>query len=100
MLRDQLQTNLLTRSEAALDVLRQMVEINSFTANAAGVDRVGELTASVFAPLGFAAEFVPADNPAFGKHLFLTRPGRSDRHVAFVSHLDTVFPAEEETLQD
>jgi glutamate carboxypeptidase len=100
MLRDPLQAYLLSRLPQALDVLRRMVEVNSFTANAAGVDAVGALTAETFAPLGFRAEFVPADNPAFGRHLFLTRPGRSGRHVAFVSHLDTVFPPEEEVAQD
>ena len=63
MLRDQLQVHLLSRLPAALDFLRRMVEINSFTTNAAGVDAVGALPASAFAALGFGAEFVPADNP-------------------------------------
>lgn len=83
-----------------LDALRRMVSVNSFTPNAAGVNAVGALTAELFAPLGFAAEFVQAENPAFGRHLFLTRPGTSGREAAFVSHLDTVFPAEEEAAHD
>ena len=45
---------------AALEMLRQMVGINSFTANRQGVDRLGRLTAECFAPLGFTAEFVPS----------------------------------------
>lgn len=81
---------------AALDLLRQMVGLNSWTGNRDGVNRLGRLTAQAFAPLGFRAELVPSTNPAWGDHLVLTRRGRSGRSVAMVSHLDTVFPPEEE----
>lgn len=84
----------------ALDLLRSMVEINSFTGNAAGVNRVGDLTAAAFAPLGFTAERVPSFNRAWGDHLVLTRPGTGPHSVAMVSHLDTVFPPEEEERND
>jgi glutamate carboxypeptidase len=80
----------------ALEMLRRMVEVNSFTANKEGVNRLGRLTAEYFRPLGFAPDFVPSTNPDWGDHLVLTRPGRSPRNLAFVSHLDTVFPPEEE----
>lgn len=85
-----------------LDLLQQMVAINSFTANPAGVNRLGRLTADIFANLGFEAETVPHENPLYGDHLILTRPGRSAgaRRVGFVSHLDTVFPASEEKEND
>lgn len=84
-----------------LDLLQQMVAINSFTANPAGVNRLGRLTAGIFADLGFEAETVPHENPLYGDHLILTRPGRPDgRKVGFVSHLDTVFPASEEQEND
>ena len=81
---------------AALGLLRQMVGMNSFTGNKAGVDALGRFTAAAFAPLGFAAEFIPSIDPGYGDHLFLTRPGRSRRTLLMVSHLDTVFPPEEE----
>ena len=81
---------------SALEHLRAMVEINSWTENRAGVLRVGDLTESVFAPLGFQAERVPSTNPGYGDHLFLTRPGNSKARVLMVSHLDTVFSPEEE----
>ena len=81
---------------AGLELLRQMVEINSFTGNREGVNRLGRFTAECFAQLGFRAEFVPSANPAWGNHLVLTRPGRSSRSLAMISHLDTVFPPEEE----
>jgi len=83
-----------------LDLLRQMVSINSFTANAAGVNALGDLTAAVFANLGFAAEKVQSARAAYGRHLVLTRPARSPSgdapKIGLVSHLDTVFPPEEE----
>jgi glutamate carboxypeptidase len=75
-----------------LDLLRQMVEINSFTLNPAGVDHLGELTAQAFSPLGFTAERIPSTNPNFGNHVILTRPGTSGRKIGLISHLDTVFP--------
>lgn len=82
---------------AALEMLRQMVGINSYTSNREGVTRLGQFTAKCFAPLGFTAEFVPCTNPEFGDHLVLTRKGRSAKSIALISHLDTVFPPEEET---
>ncbi len=81
---------------AALEMLRQMVGINSFTGNRDGVNQLAGYTAECFAPLGFNAELVPSVNPRFGDHLVLTRRGKSARSVAMVSHLDTVFPPEEE----
>lgn len=81
---------------AGLELLRQMVGINSYSLNPAGVNQLGQFTAACFAPLGFKAERVPSVNPDYGDHLVLTRPGRGRRSVAMISHLDTVFPPEEE----
>jgi glutamate carboxypeptidase len=83
-----------------LELLRRMVEINSFTANPAGINALGELTAKAFAGLGFTAETVQSVNPNYGKHLILTRNGRSGHTIGMVSHLDTVFPPEEEAAND
>ncbi|MDD5200992.1 MAG: M20/M25/M40 family metallo-hydrolase [Terrimicrobiaceae bacterium] len=86
---------------AALEFLRGMVEINSFTANAEGVDAVGDFIAGTFAPLGFSSASVPATHPGFGKHRFLsTAPRAGQPTLALVSHLDTVFPPEEERRND
>lgn len=83
-----------------LAFLRQMVEINSFTANAVGVNELGRVTAVPFTELGFTAEFIPSDKPHYGSHLVLTRPGTGDKTIGLVSHLDTVFPAEEEVRNE
>jgi glutamate carboxypeptidase len=85
---------------SVLEMLRQMVEINSFTANREGVNHLGRLTAEFFAPLGFSTTFAPSSNPDWGNHLIMTRPGRANRSIAMVSHLDTVFPPEEEAAHN
>lgn len=84
----------------AMGLLRRMVETNSFTANVAGVNEVGRLTAEAFEPLGFEAQVVPCADTRFGEHVVLTRKGTGNKTVGFVSHLDTVFPPEEELAND
>lgn len=93
-------TYLAERLPHYLELLRQMVSTNSFTANAAGVNQVGRITAEAFAPFGFACETVPSTNPVYGQHVFLTRQGTGLQTIAMISHLDTVFPPEEERLND
>ncbi len=88
-----------------LALLEQMVGINSFTANPAGVNDLGTVTAGLFAELGFAAETVQSTNPLYGQHLILTRQGgQRDEgpvpRIGLVSHLDTVFPPDEEVRND
>ena len=101
-----MQTTLGQKLPSYLDILRQMVEINSFTTHTAGVNRVGEYTAQVFSRLGFKAEPVAPANPVFGNHLFMTRQGAvrtagaQAPAICMVSHLDTVFSPEEEALND
>jgi glutamate carboxypeptidase len=82
-----------------LGMLEQMVAINSFTANPEGVNRLGKLTAGLFTRLGFQSRLVRSQQENLGYHLLLERSGQagpSDPVIAMVSHLDTVFPAEEE----
>lgn len=79
-----------------LQWLERMVGINSFTANAAGVNQLGNLTVECFASLGFTAEFVQSIRPDYGRHLFLRRKGHGKLPVILVTHLDTVYPVEEE----
>ena len=84
-----------------LDLLHQMVALNSFTLNARGVNAVGKLTAELFAPLGFAADFVPSPDFRYGRHLVLSRDGQpGGPTIGLISHLDTVFPSAEEQSND
>lgn len=93
---DELQSWLRSMMPEALGWLRRFVEVNSFTTNAAGVNHVGGLTAECFAPLGFTAEFVPSEFEPHGQHLFLQRKVNGKKPIVLVTHLDTVFPPEEE----
>jgi glutamate carboxypeptidase len=88
-----------------LELLRRMVELNSFTANPQGVNALGELTAEIFVELGFSAEFIQADEFIYGRHLILRREGigqdgREAPQIGLISHLDTVYPAAEEHDND
>lgn len=84
----------------AMGWLERMVEINSFTANPAGVNRVGEVTGDYFAELGFQREVILSTNPDHGSHLFLRLNKGARRKVLLVTHLDTVFPPGEEEQQN
>lgn len=93
---DALRAWLEARLPETLAHLKSMVDVNSWTLNPTGVNQVARITSDLFAPLGFTATSVPSVNPAYGDHLVLTRPGSGPASVAMVSHLDTVFPPEEE----
>lgn len=84
----------------ALAFLCELVSSNSWTLNPSGVRANARLVAGHFASLGFSAEHVPSENPAFGDHLFLRCTGAGKRGLLLVSHLDTVFPPEEEARND
>ena len=88
-----------------LALLHEMVSINSFTANMGGVNKHGSQVAAIFAELGFVAEEVQSVEPLYGRHLILTRrgqesDGRPAPTIGLVSHLDTVFPPDEEERND
>ncbi len=97
---DALKAFLTARLPDYLDLLRQMVGINSYTANREGVNRLGTLTAEVFAELGLAAAAIPAASPDHGDHRILARPDHGGRRLGLISHLDTVYSPEEEAAHD
>lgn len=83
-----------------LELLEEWVGVNSFTNNAAGVNKVADQTAAAFKNFGFRDERVPSENPDFGQHLVLTRQGTTNQKIGLITHLDTVFPPEEEIAND
>jgi glutamate carboxypeptidase len=100
-----LQTYLEENLPRHLDLLQQMVSINSFTSNPIGVNALGKFTADTFSKLGFEADFVQAADFIYGQHLILTRPGRpvnghGSPKIGLISHLDTVYPEAEEQDND
>ena len=76
--------------------LRELVDLNSFTGNPAGVRANADRIVRQFAPFGFTPAFVPCEMPGTGEHLFLESGGDGPT-ILLVSHLDTVFPPEEQT---
>lgn len=80
----------------ALVWLEKMVGINSFTTNREGINELGRLTAEAFADLGFTAAQSPSGVTEHGSHLFLYRHRPGAPRLLLVTHLDTVFPPEEE----
>src|SRR5690625_103816 len=100
--KSRLEKYLKNHKDDALDHLRQLVEINSFTHNSAGVNEVGDLLRKLFQPLGFEAqtpqaiECVMSVDPPLGKHLILRRPGKTNKTIGLIGRLDTVFTNEDE----
>lgn len=88
------------RLDAAYGHLKALVGVNSFTRNREGVAENARVVAGLFAPLGFAATFVPSLEPGHGEHLVLRRRGRRRASILLVSHLDTVYSPEVEARYD
>lgn len=74
----------------AVALLRETVEINSGTLNAAGQREVHDVLAPRFEALGFDVEYAPGA-PERGGHLVARRDGSRGRHLLLIGHLDTVF---------
>ncbi len=72
-------------------LLKQLVEINSWTGNKKGVDAVGALMASEFQKLGLSS--VCFSRECVGHHrLFQSAIKEGKPRWLFLGHLDTVFP--------
>lgn len=86
--------------EAALDALRRRaddlprltrawVEVNSYTENVPGVNRVGEMLREAFALPSLAVEVIRSER--YGDHL-VWRTAAAGAPILLVGHHDTVFP--------
>ncbi|MBA3459223.1 MAG: M20/M25/M40 family metallo-hydrolase [Deltaproteobacteria bacterium] len=82
-------SDLRTRGPEMLELTRRWVEINSYTANVAGVDAVGGLLREAFALPSLALTEIPAEG--FGTHL-VWRTAAAGAPILLVGHHDTVFP--------
>ena len=76
--------------KGSIELLEQIVNVNSGTMNFAGVRKVGDMLRPRFEALGFKVNWV--DGTPFGRagHLVATRAGRGP-HVLLIGHIDTVF---------
>lgn len=73
-----------------IDLLGQLVSIDSGSYIAEGVNRVGSVVSSRLTQLGFEMDSVDAGE--FGRTVVGVRPGRSDKRLLIMGHMDTVFP--------
>lgn len=75
---------------AQVDLLRALVEIESPSSDAAGVERLAARLVRELRPLGFDCELLPVDGG--GPLLRARAAGRAARPVMLLGHLDTVWP--------
>jgi len=79
-----------SRRDQALELLRQLVDINSGTLNHDGVREVGRIIGAALAGLGFETTWIDGSGFDRAGHVVATRPGDGP-HVLLIGHLDTVF---------
>ena len=81
--------------EQRVDLLRQLVEINSGTKNLEGVRAVGTALMPRFEALGFNVRWVPMDEVQRAGTLVADHPcpnaGSCGKRVLLIGHMDTVF---------
>ena len=70
--------------------LKTVVEINSYTKNKPGVDRVGKVFREWFEEIGFKTKIFHRE--LIGDHLLFTSDKKDGKKILFLGHLDTVFP--------
>jgi glutamate carboxypeptidase len=70
--------------------LKQIIEINSWTKNKAGVDENGSIFAGWMEPLGYTLKRHPRGE--IGDHLHFVAPRKEGKKLLLLGHLDTVFP--------
>ena len=70
--------------------LQKVIDINSYTKNKEGVDKVGDIFAEWFSELGFELE--RHERGDIGDHLLFKSPKKEGKKLLLLGHLDTVFP--------
>jgi glutamate carboxypeptidase len=78
--------------EQTLALLEKMVNQNSGTLNAAGVEAVGRMVRAELEPLGFTVRWVPIPEAKRAGHIVATHKGNGrGKRMLLIGHLDTVF---------
>ncbi len=70
--------------------LAELININSYTKNKAGVDENGSIMRKKFEALGYKTEVF--ERKDFGNHLYFTSQKKEGPNILLLGHLDTVFP--------
>ncbi|MCC7444319.1 MAG: M20/M25/M40 family metallo-hydrolase [Saprospiraceae bacterium] len=74
----------------AVNLLKEVVNINSGSFNLEGVRRVGDVFSREFEALGFEVEWIPGDAWKRAGHLVARNHGKGHK-ILLIGHLDTVF---------
>ncbi len=77
--------------QASLDLLEQLVNINSGTLNPAGVRKVADVLRPRFEELGFSCRSIPMEEVHRAGHMICERKGTHGKRVLLIGHMDTVF---------
>jgi glutamate carboxypeptidase len=76
----------------AIALLEKLVNINSGTMNAAGVEQVGRIMMGELEALGFAVRWIPMQQVGRAGHVVAEHEGNGrGRRMLLIGHLDTVF---------
>ena len=70
--------------------LQTLININSYTKNKEGVNKISEIMTSWFKDLGFQNVSYPREN--IGNHNLYTSPKTEGKKILLLGHNDTVFP--------
>ena len=76
---------------AQLQLLEQVVNIDSGTGDAPGGARVADVLVPRLEALGMSVRRVPAEAPGLGDNIVATLAGRGKGRILMIGHLDTVF---------
>src|SRR4051812_23217393 len=83
---------LTSQKQAMIDLLRDVVNIDSGSYDKAGVDAVGARFEQFFAEYGIESWREPHDVYGDALHAQVTKPGTNEKPVLLMGHRDTVFP--------
>lgn len=76
--------------DRSVALLEKLVNQNSGSLNAPGVEKVGQMMRAEFEALGFTVQWLPMDQVKRAGHLIATHKGKGKK-MLLIGHLDTVF---------
>lgn len=82
------------RREAAIDLLRRTVDVDSATENHEGVRRLADVYATEFQALGFETRWIDQSAAGRAGHFVAERRGTQGPRILLIGHLDTVLQGE------
>lgn len=86
---DQIKQRLFEQEALSIELLRRFTEIESFSHDKEGIDRLSTDLIQVFSRFPLQVDTIP--NETYGNHVRFAW-GSGDRQITVLSHLDTVYP--------